>query len=215
MAFTTYGEIFQYIQENVRVDPESLPKATTAAWFAGPDKTITTVWRIDLKSKKGCVPFDEYLRIFYIFQDEDTIRAYCLPEPPTNPRPQVWEGDNRLPSRFVLTRTAPTYVAEVMTPDVWAEEVTRELNALIPDDDEPTADEELENVVEFLSEMHKATPPGHSVKLDAVIQALQEFQHRPEESDEGDDGEPDEAPTTDAAAEAPADAARAPAVDPA
>lgn len=165
MAIKTIGEFGAAILEGVSVDIDDLPKGSMAAWFADPATNRPTIFRVN-----AAVPFDAYSRVIAIFQGEETIRVYTLPAAPPEPRPADWKDQS--PSRFTLTKTAPTYVAEVMNLDAMAALLIDEWDTL---GDTDSAEEELAAVIEYL----------RGKNLTSLAEALEAGEHH------ADDGEPD------------------------
>lgn len=140
MAIRTLQEFGAAVLEGVNVDIDDLPKGSMVAWFADPVSNRATIFR-----HQQPLPFDRHLVVIAIFQDTETIRVYALPAAPPDPKPADWK--DAVPSRFTLTRSAPTYVAEVMNLDAMAALLIDEWDSL---GSSGGADEELASVTDWL-----------------------------------------------------------------
>ena len=144
----TIQEFGEAVLAGVSVDIDDLPKGAMVSWFADPSTGKPTTFKV------GEVhPFDPYSRVIGIFQSEETIRVYTLPAAPPTPRPNDWK--DRPPTRYTLTRDAPTFVAETMVSlDVMAALLIEEWNVL---GDVDSAEEEREAVTQWLREKNLVT----------------------------------------------------------
>jgi hypothetical protein len=182
MPITDVKEFGQYIQDSAASDIDELPKCGTVGWF-GPNQGFMyfEVFKPN--------PLDVYSTIFAIFQGDDTIRIYQLPgaKPPNTPDDK-WRI--RPPSRWTLTRVAPTYVSEAFpSMDAIADAIVAEFDEL--GEASASADVELTRVIEFLEAASPLTP------VRELVEQLGDLQHR--EIDDDDDEEPE----TDPAGAAP------------
>ena len=188
MPIETVQECLREIFAGVDGDIDDLPKGATVAWFHTnhfDKKTSTplpTIFRVSEVS-----PIDPFSRVMGIFHNDDVIRVYTLPTAPPTPRPEAWI--DRPPTRYALSRTAPTYVAETMNLDAFAAETIKEWNALAHDGDEgPDADDELLAVVEYIERRNGET--GGMLALTKLVEELSEGAHRPDDEEEEEDTEP-------------------------
>lgn len=173
MPITDVKEFGQYIQDNAVPDIDELPKCGLVGWF-GPNGGFMyfEVFKPN--------PLDLYSTIFAIFQGDDTIRIYQLPG--ARP-PAVAEKDwlVRPPSRWTLTRVAPTYVREAFPSlDSIADAIIEEFDEL--GEGSTSADAELARVLEFLEN----APALQS--RDNLIASLSLLDHR-ETNDEDEEPE--------------------------
>lgn len=180
MAIETVEQFYKRIIERVADDIDALPKAMSAAWFDNPTTKRPTIFQV-----QEIHPFDPFSRIIAIFQDADTIRVYTLPAAPPEPKPADWQP--RQPTRYTLSRTAPTYVAEIFPLEAAAEAIADEWNAIAGPD---TAEDELEAVIDFLREQ------GPMLDRDKVIAQLEAGEHQ--DAGDDDEGEGDDKPAAPA-----------------
>jgi hypothetical protein len=197
MTISTFKEFFEAVVENVRADIDDLPHGSMATWFPAPNGQPTV-----FKTGK-VVPFDDGSKVYAIFQDDASVRVYTLGMAPPDPVPANWEG--RAPTRYTLTKTAPTFVAETMTLEAMATEMAEEWNQIA--DGMNAADVELEAVIEYIEGMLEgATSDGmvpKTVMLTNLIDELREEAHR---GDDLSDDEPETEPAASAASSIPTDA---------
>lgn len=175
MAIETVEQFRQRILDNVTDDIDELPRGVEAAWFNDPVTNTPTKFQINQS-----VPFDKFSRVVAVFQSDDVIRVYSMPSAPPDPKPADWP--TRPPTRYTLTRTAPTYVAEILTLEAMADAISDEWNAV--GDANETAAGELETVLEFLAGQDKL------IDRDQLIMQLREGAHYDVEEGPG----PPEAP---------------------
>jgi hypothetical protein len=182
MPITDVKEFGQYIQDSAASDIDELPKCGTVGWF-GPNQGFMyfEVFKPN--------PLDRFSTIFAIFQSDDTIRIYQLPgAKPADFPEKDWKV--RAPSRWTLTRVAPTYVSEAFSNlDTLADAIVAEFDEL--GEASTSADVELSRVLEFLEAASPLTP------VRELVEQLGDLQHR--EIDDDDDEEPE----TDPAGAAP------------
>lgn len=186
MAIETLAQFQQRIIDQVDADIDELPRGMSAAWFNNPDTGKPTIF-----TAGDFAPFDRYSKVVAIFQDPTTIRVYTLPaQPPTPPDPN-WQA--RQPTRYLLSKAAPTYVAEIMSLSAAADAIADEWNELAGPE---TPDDELAAVIDFLVEL----PPV--IQRDELVRQLSAGEHRDDEGD-GDDDEDDKPAEAPAAASQP------------
>jgi hypothetical protein len=191
MTITTIKEFGDAILEGVRADFNDLPKGATFAWFNNPSTNSPTMF------KHGePVPFDSFSRVIALFQDDDVVRIYTMPAAPPNPIPADWKA--RSPTRYTLTKTAPTYFAETMNLDAMASEMIEEWNAIA--DGINAADIELESVIEYIEGL---AIEGAMVNSSVLLEGLRNEEHREEDDS---DPEPETEPDASAAPAVPTDA---------
>ena len=143
MPITTVKEFGEYIEENAATDINELPKCGSIGWF-GPNGGFMffEVFKPN--------PLDPSSTIYAIFQSDDTIRIYQLPGAVPTPAPANWKV--RPPSRWTLSRFAPTYVAEAFPSlDSLADAIVGEFDAV--SEDATSADTELALVIDHLESM--------------------------------------------------------------
>jgi hypothetical protein len=184
----TFKEFYAAIVENVRAEIDDLPHGSMVTWFPDPNGRPTV-----FRQSKPC-PLDPESIIFAIFQGPTDARVYTLGAPPPDPKPTGWTG--RAPTRYTLTKTAPTFVAETMTLEAMANEMAEEWNQIA--DGVNAADIELESVIEYIEGL--AVGSGFVAKAD-LIEGLRNEDHR-----DLPDDEPETEPDASAAPSAPADA---------
>lgn len=168
MAIETVEQFYKRIIDRVVVDVDELPKAMTAAWFVNPDTKSPTMFEV-----QKLVPFDPYSRVIAIFQSEETIRIFSLAAAPPVPPDPNWQA--RQPTRYTLSRLAPTYVAEILTLEGAADAIADEWNELAGPD---TAEDELGAVVEFVAGLEPL------IKRDELLAQLNDGAHHDEEDEE-------------------------------
>lgn len=181
MTIETLDQFRTRILEGVVADIDDLPKGMSAAWFNNPATNQPTIFQV-----KEVAPFDKYSRVVAIFQGDHTVRIYTMASAPPDPKPADWPP--REPTRYTLSRTAPTYVAEVMTLEAMADAIIDEWNLVAGPE---TPDDELEAVIEYIAGLDVL------VERDKLLTALREGDHH-------DDGEaaPEEPAPVSAAATA-------------
>lgn len=192
MPITTIKEFSDALIEGVRADFNDLPKGSAFAWFP------TTTGGPTMFKHGEPVPFDSYSRIIALFQDDGVARVYAMPAAPPNPVPADWKM--RSPTRYTLSKQAPTYFAETMSLDAMADmlieewnEVAGELNA---------ADFELESVLEYIEGL---AVEGAMVNSNVILDGLRNEEHRGIE-DDSDSTETETEPVASAAPSVPTDA---------
>lgn len=144
-------ELEEKIEERSGVDFD-VPKLAHFVWFQGPNgvPTVFTVGQ-PLPFKAGAV-------VYAMFRSDDVVNVYALGSSPkaedkTPPMP---------PSRYTFSCSAPTYTVEVMTLDVFIDEIADEYQMLAfgevlePDDEEKpsapnVAHEEVAKIVEAVT----------------------------------------------------------------
>lgn len=175
MPITTVKEFGEYIEENAATDINELPKCGSVAWF-GPNGGFMffEVFKPN--------PLDPSSTIYAIFQSDDTIRIYQLPGAVPAPAPANWKV--RPPSRWTLSRFAPTYVAEAYPSlDSLADAIVGEFDVV--SEDATSADTELALVIDHLESM---SPLADRT---AVIDSLVNLEHRGNDPDHDDEPETD------------------------
>jgi hypothetical protein len=186
MAITTGKEFVDRIMAGMSSDINDLPQAQTAAWFNSPTGNATVF-------KTGePVPFDEFSFVAGIFQDDTVIRIYAFPRKAPEPTPANWVV--RRPTRYTLTRTAPTYVSEFMNLEVMADEIINEWDQLASG--MSSAEVEREAIIDWLS-----TFGNEQLFGPRLIEEIRDEAHL--ETDESDDDEPDEPEETGVGAAPP------------
>ena len=104
-------ELTQKIEEASGLTIDELPRMTGWSWFQGPDsKLVVVVLGQEFPLKAGAVTYA-------MFQDNEVVRVYTLSRDPSKASP---------PSRYTLTKSAPTYGAEVMSLDTFIDEIAEE-----------------------------------------------------------------------------------------
>jgi len=157
MPIQTVEDFRDYLTDHMIVEPDELPVGRSCAWFANPQTGVPTMFEV---SKP--VPFDSYSGVLAIFQTEQVIKVYSIPLPPPTPRPSDWQ--DRRPTRYTLTRVAPTYVAETMTWDVLAQAVVADGNEL--------AGGETQMMIDYI-----AGQSEEMLKRDELVEALEDGAH--------------------------------------
>jgi hypothetical protein len=125
MAITTGQEFIDTIMAGMSSDINDLPQPQAVAWFNDP-LGKATIFRMGQS-----VPFDEFSFVAGIFHDDAVIRVYTVPRKPPEPKPEAWTI--RRPTRYILSRTAPTYVSETMNLEIMATEIIDEWDQLAVD----------------------------------------------------------------------------------
>jgi hypothetical protein len=174
MPITDVKEFGQYIQDSAASDIDELPKCGTVGWF-GPNGGFMffEVFKPN--------PLDRFSTIFAIFQSDDTIRLYQLPgAKPADVAEKDWRI--RPPSRWTLTRVAPTYVSEAFpSMDSIADAIIAEFDEL--GEESTSADAELAKVLEFIEAASPLTDRN------TLLEQLGDLQHREVEDDDDDEPE--------------------------
>lgn len=200
MSITTAQEVIAAISEAVEIG--DLPQPQKAVWFPPPGFAAPTT--IDLAKD---VPFDPNSVVIGIFHDEDEIRIYSLGKAAPTPAPAGWKPS--LPTRYVLTRTAPTYVSEAMSMDTMAEEMIDEWNRVASAIS--SAEVEREAVIAWLAGFGDEALP----QAPSLIQELRDEVHLQDDDDDLDEPDDTEAdPTAAPAVPVVASAPPAPAAPP-
>lgn len=166
MAITTPAEFRQYIVDHLAVPIEELPVGRACAWFNNPVTGHPTLFEVD-----SPVPFDPFSGVMAIYQTPNLIKVYATPLQPPTPRPENWQ--DRTPTRYTLSRNAPTFVAEVMSWDLMAHLVVEEGNALA-------------NAGEFDLVIDYIEGKEPTINRDELLRELQEGAHLPEGDDDGE-----------------------------
>lgn len=177
----TLDELRKYIQDNLIVDLDELPLGRSVAWFNNPSTGQPTM--IEFNSP---LPFDTFSTVIAIFQTDHAFRVYTLPGARPDPVPNGWR--DRAPTRFTLSKTAPTYCAEVMSLEAMARAIVDESNAL--------AGGEADLILEYIEEQD---PVIDRDKLLAELRAdahLEPTGGGDEEEEEEPEGDEPERPTT-------------------
>lgn len=197
MTITTIKEFSDALIEGVRADFEDLPKGSAFAWFP----TVTNAPTVFRHGEQ--VPFDPYSRIIALFQDEGVAKVYSMPAAPPNPVPADWKS--RAPTRYTLTKTAPTYFAETMSLDAMASELIDEWNQIA--DGVNAADMELEAVIGYIEDQLANTDGSTDlISVSALLEDLRGEVHRGLDSDDGSDETANGEPVASAAPVVPTDA---------
>ncbi len=176
MAITTIKEFGEKILEGVNADIDDLPKGSMAAWFGAAGSGVTYFRHGET------MPIEQYSRIVGIFQGDNDIRVYTICVDPKSAgleTPAGWK--TQPPRRYTFTKTAPTYVAEVMSLETMADEIIEEWNELADDDDDEPG--EFEAITEYIGGLDTL------LDRDRLLADLNDGAHHPD--DEGDDGEED------------------------
>jgi hypothetical protein len=181
MPIMTAQELIRTIAD--AVDIADLPQPQTAV-LACPGAPPT---KIELAKD---VPFDPNSVVIGIFHDDEVIRIYSLGKAAPNPPPAGWKPS--LPTRYVLTRTAPTYVSEVMSMDTMAAEMIDEWVQVA--EGMNSAKAEREAVVAWLETF---VPDMQSAMFNEIIADIREGVHV--EPDDDDDEEEEDEPEVVAA----------------
>jgi hypothetical protein len=188
MPITDVKEFGQYIQDTAVPDIDELPKCGTVGWF-GPNGNFMyfEVFKPN--------PLDRFSTIFAIFQSDDTIRIYQLPgAKPADITEKDWRV--RAPSRWTLTRVAPTYVSEAFPSlDSIADAIIEEFDE--QGEGATSADAELARVLDHLENA------GALTTRDDLIAQLTDLAHRDVDDDDDEEPETDPAPAAPGVAAAP------------
>jgi hypothetical protein len=180
---TTVEQFRDRISDGVHADIDDMPRGMMVAWFGG------TMW------KPGeAVPFDEYSRVIAIFQNDDVARVYSLPAAPPNPIPGGWKVKS--PIRYSLTKTAATYVAEVMDLTTFADEIINEWNEVALG--MSSAEAEREAIIDHIESFGAEVLTGS-----VLVQELRDEIHLADDDDDSPDDEPNDEPAAPSVPPAP------------
>lgn len=168
MAIETFDQFRTRVLEGVVADIDELPRGSSAAWFNNPVTGKPTIFNV-----KEPAPFDQYSRVIAIFQDAHTIRVYTAASAPPDPKPADWPM--REPTRYTLTKVAPTYVAEVMTLEALADAVVDEWNLVAGPE---TPDDELASILEYIATLDTV------LERDKLLTSLRDGAHHEEPLEE-------------------------------
>ena len=121
-------ELAKEIEERSGVDPADMPRLAHFVWFSvmngGP--TLFTVGQP--------LPFKKATVVYAMFQNDEVVRVYVLAT--------AQEDDKAAPpSRYTFSKQAPTYSVEVMTLEVFMDEIADEWQAAAGLDDDDVDDE--------------------------------------------------------------------------
>jgi hypothetical protein len=138
------------IEERSGVDPADMPRLAHFVWFSvmngGP--TLFTVGQP--------LPFKKATVVYAMFQNDEVVRVYVLAT--------AQEDDKSAapPSRYTFSKQAPTYSVEVMTLEVFMDEIADEWQAAagLNDDDD---DDESEIDADEMPETVNGKPVAHEV----------------------------------------------------
>lgn len=134
-------ELTQKIEEASGLSIDELPRMSGWVWFPPFDVTGKPVHPIVVSAGQE-FPLKDGAIVFAMFQDNEVVRVYTLSRDPKKASP---------PSRYTLTKTAPTYGAEVMSLETFIDEIAEEwqivagLDDLDDDDDEGGGDGKTES----------------------------------------------------------------------
>jgi hypothetical protein len=185
MSIKTIQEFRDRIEEGVNADITDLPKGQSVAWFAPPGSNTATMFRV-----LSDVPFDAYSTVIALFDQGDSITAYTLPKAPPELKPADWKVTS--PCRYTLTKTAPTYLMEVMTIDAMADLIVDEWNLVA--DTMSSAEAEREAIADWLSSQPSTS---HAT---GVAEIIRSGEYAEEDEEEDDAPESSSTPTTNGAA---------------
>lgn len=182
-TLTTVQDFFKYVQENAVSDIDELPKVGSVGWF-GPNGGL-----IYFEVGKPN-PYDPFSLVFAIFQDGDEFRLYQLPGAIPKEPEKAKDWRVRPPSRWTLSRLAPTYAAEAFPHlDAMADAVLEEWDQV--GEGMTSADAELELVLAHLEAAGPLTT--RQELIDELTATLHRGAH--DGADDDEDDEP-EVPTT-------------------
>lgn len=171
MPITTAKELIDAVMEAVP-NITMLPRVQRVAWFptvgAGPTA---------FKSGEE-VPIDPSSLVFSIFHDDEVIRIYTLGKAAPTPKPDGWVAQP--PTRYTLTKAAPTSVAEIMSLDTMAEEMINEWTNV--ESSMSSAEAEREAVIAWV-----ASFGDEPISSSTLIQDLRDEVHLESDDDEDDD----------------------------
>ena len=188
MAITTIEEFARTIMEAVDID--DLPKCA-ACMVYDPHSGR----QVFLKHGET-LPFDPFSRVIAIFQNDAVVRVYTLgAAPPKEGKPAGWK--DQPPTRYTITKTAPTYVAETMNLDAMADEIIDEWTEVA--EGMSSAESELEKVIDYVSGLDDI------IARETLLGELRDRLHR-EGGDDEDDGDDETTQTEPAATTGPAPA---------
>jgi hypothetical protein len=170
MPITSGKEFGEKIIAGMPADINDLPRAQKTTWFNAPNGKPTVF------EMSKAVPFDPYSFVVGMFHDDEVIRIYTVPLVPPEPKPEEWKV--RSPTRYILTRAAPTFVSEVMSLDVMADEIIDEWAQVA--DGMNSAEVEREAVIAHL-ESYGAEP----LSPKSLIEELRDEVHLEDDEEEG------------------------------
>jgi len=180
MPITTAQEMIEAIFEAIP-NLSKLPQGRSVGWLPAPGSLAPTM----IKAGEP-IPFDPYSRVVSIFHDDEVIRVYTLGLVPPEPKPKDWTPSP--PMRFTLTKSAPTYVSEIMNLDTMATEMIKEW--VMVESDMTSTEAEREKVVAYLEAF---VTDMQSAMFNEIIQDIREGVHaEPDDDDDDDLDEPDD-----------------------
>lgn len=144
---TTIGDLMQKIVKMSGIDDAMLPIGRSYVWFGNSGQPA--VIRLGEKS-----PFNQRMGVVAMFHNQDEVRVYAVPidKPEKNEIPT--------PTRYTLSKTAPTFFVEALPQAVFEAEIADELSVLAgetanpddfssdPEDPEEEEDEPIAAVAE-------------------------------------------------------------------
>ena len=142
------NELKDKIEEASGLSIDELPRVTGLSWFQGlTGKQVVVVTGAEFPLLEGAV-------VYAMFQNDDVVRVYTLSKDQKKASP---------PSRYTFTKSAPTFVAEVMSLDTFIDEIAEEwqmvagLDLIEDADDDDDAPETT--TPQFPDAHSSATPP--------------------------------------------------------
>ena len=108
-------ELTQKIEEASGLSVDELPRMSGFVWFASVKDNLPTPPMVIAAGAP--FPLKDGAVVYAMFQDNEVVRVYTLSRDPTKASP---------PSRYTLTKAAPTYGAEVMSLETFIDEIAEE-----------------------------------------------------------------------------------------
>jgi hypothetical protein len=120
-------ELAKEIEERSGVIAADMPRLAHFVWFSGPNGQPTVM------TGGQPLPFKANSLVYAMFQNDEVVRAYVLGAASMD--------QSAPPSRYTFSKQAPTYSVEVMTLEVFMDEIADEWQAAAGLDDEDDEDE--------------------------------------------------------------------------